>query len=52
MVIDVEALGPGYGMAFYLYLWTEAESFEKRHREPIPMEEIIGLEIAFFSANT
>lgn len=22
--------------------------FEKRHREPIPMEEIIGLEIDFF----
>lgn len=45
---DVKNLGPGYGMAFYPYLWAEAESFEKRHREPIPMEEIIGLEIDFF----
>ncbi len=45
---DVASLGLSYGMSFYPYLWAEAESIEKRHREPIPMKEIIGLEIDFF----
>lgn len=45
---DVASLGLSYGMSFYPYLWAEVESIEKRHREPIPMKEIIGLEIDFF----
>lgn len=45
---DVENLELSYGMAFYPYLWAVTESLERRHREPIPMKEIIGLEIDFF----
>ena len=44
---DVKNLGLSYGMSFYPYLWAEAESFEKRHRKPIPMKELIGLEMDF-----
>lgn len=35
------------GVAFYPFLWAEAESMEARHREYLPMKEIIGLEFDF-----
>jgi hypothetical protein len=45
---EVESLGLDYGMSFYPYLWAEAACLEKRHRQAIPMKEIIGLEMDFF----
>lgn len=44
---EVKSLGIDYGMSFYPYLWAEAESLEKRHRQAILMKEIIGLEMDF-----
>ena len=43
----MKSLGIDYGMSFYPYLWAEAESLEKRHRQAILMKEIIGLEMDF-----
>lgn len=44
---DVKVLDLSQGMSFYPYLWADSESFEKRYRTPIPMKELIGLEIDF-----
>lgn len=44
---DVKALELSQGMSFYPFLWAESESFEKRHREPVSMKELIDLEIDF-----
>jgi hypothetical protein len=44
---DVEILDLSQGMSFYPYLWAASDSFEKRYRKPIPMKELIGLEIDF-----
>ena len=44
---EVKSLGIDYGMSFYPYLWAEAESLEKRHRQAILMKDIIGLEMDF-----
>lgn len=35
------------GVAFYPFLWAQAESFKSRERKIVPMEEIIGLEFEF-----
>lgn len=44
---DVKVLDLSQGMSFYPYLWADSESFEKRNRTPIPMKELIALEIDF-----
>ena len=35
------------GVAFYPFLWAEAENLESRTRRIVPMKEIIGLEFDF-----
>lgn len=35
------------GISFYPFLWANADSFESRHREQIPMKEIIEMEFDF-----
>lgn len=35
------------GVAFYPFLWAQAEYFEGRRREQMPMKEIIGMEFEF-----
>lgn len=44
---DLSALGCNEGIAFYPFLWAQAESLESRKRRIVPMEEIIGLEFEF-----
>lgn len=38
---DIENLDINNGVSFYPFLWVEEDSFEKRVRKEIPMEEII-----------
>lgn len=38
---DIENLDINNGVSFYPFLWAEEDSFEKRVRKEIPMEEII-----------
>lgn len=40
------------GFSFYPFLWAAAESIEKRHREQLPMNEIIALEFEFLEQLT
>lgn len=35
------------GVAFYRFLWAEAENLESRNRKIVPIDEIIGLEFDF-----
>lgn len=35
------------GVAFYPFLWAEAENLESRNRKIVPIDEIIGLEFDF-----
>ena len=44
---DTRDLDYDKGVAFYPYLWAEAESLESRKRSIIPLEEIIGVEFEF-----
>lgn len=44
---EVKKLSLDCGMSFYPYLWTEADSLEERYREPIPMKELIGIQMEF-----
>ena len=44
---DVSNLKNSEGVAFYPFLWAEAESLESRIRKIVPMDEIIGLEFDF-----
>lgn len=45
--IDVSNLKNNEGIAFYPFLWTKAENLECRHREIVPIDEIIRLEFDF-----
>ena len=45
---DVLHLKSSEGIAFYPFLWAEAESLESRSRRIVPMDEIIRLEFDFF----
>lgn len=44
---DISNIGCDEGVAFYPFLWTQAESFESRERKIVPINEIIGLEFDF-----
>lgn len=44
---DVSNLKNSEGVAFYPFLWAKAEDLESRHREIVPIDEIIGLEFDF-----
>lgn len=44
---EVAKLGYDEGVAFYPFLWAEAESFESRMRKVVPINEIIGLEFDY-----
>lgn len=44
---DVSNLKNNEGVAFYPFLWAKAENLESRHREIVPIDEIIGLEFDF-----
>lgn len=44
---EVAKLGYDEGVAFYPFLWAEAERFESRERKGVPMDEIIGLEFEY-----
>lgn len=44
---DTSKLNSSEGVAFFPFLWAEAESLESRIRKVISMEEIIRLEFAF-----
>ena len=44
---DVSNLDYNEGVAFYPFLWAEAESFESRKRKIVPINEIIELEFDF-----
>lgn len=44
---DVTKLGYHEGVAFYPFLWAEAESLESRMRKVVPINEIIGLEFDY-----
>ncbi len=44
---DLADLGCNEGVAFYPFLWTQAESLESRKRKIVPMDEIIGIEFDF-----
>ena len=48
---DVSRLKPDEGVAFYPFLWAQAESLESRKRTVIPINEIIGLELDFYRQN-
>jgi len=45
---ELSHLGCDEGMAFYPFLWAQAESLESRTRRIVPMEEIIRLEFDFW----
>lgn len=44
---DVSNLKNSEGVAFYPFLWAEAENLESRSRKIVPIDEIIGLEFDF-----
>lgn len=44
---EVKDISLDNGVAFYPFLWTDADSIESRTRKQIPMSEIIGLEFDF-----
>ena len=44
---ELSNLGCDKGVAFYPFLWAEAESLESRRHSIMPMKEIIGLEFEF-----
>jgi hypothetical protein len=44
---DTSALKNNEGVAFYPFLWADAESLESRSRKVVPMDEIIKLEFDF-----
>lgn len=44
---DVSNLKNNEGVAFYPFLWARAENLESRHREIVPIDEIICLEFDF-----
>ena len=46
---DLLNLGHDRGIAFYPFLWAEAESLESRQRRIVPMKEIISLEFDFLN---
>ncbi|MDE5995929.1 MAG: DUF2625 domain-containing protein [Eubacterium sp.] len=45
---DISSLSCNDGVAFYPFLWAQAEDLESRTRRIVPMEEIIGLEFEFY----
>lgn len=44
---DILDLETDKGVAFYPFLWADAESLESRHRSIVPIKEIIELEFDF-----
>lgn len=44
---DTSKLKSSEGVAFYPFLWAEAESLESRVRKVVPMDEILRLQFAF-----
>ncbi len=46
---DVSTLGYNEGVAFYPFLWADAESLESRKRKIVPICEIIGMEFDFLN---
>lgn len=44
---DTSVLKNSEGVAFYPFLWADAESLESRSRKVVPMDEIIRLEFDF-----
>lgn len=44
---DLSSIKSSEGVAFYPFLWLEAESLETRSRRIVPIDEIIGLEFDF-----
>lgn len=44
---DVSELKTSEGIAFYPFLWADAENLESRSRRIVPIAEIIGLEFDF-----
>lgn len=44
---DTATLNNNEGVAFYPFLWADAESLESRSRTVVPMDEIIKLEFDF-----
>lgn len=44
---DISNLKNSEGIAFYPFLWAEAESLESRDRKIVPIDEIIRLEFDF-----
>ena len=44
---DVSNLNCNEGVAFYPFLWAQADNLERRMRKIIPINEIIGLEFDF-----
>lgn len=44
---EVAKLGYDEGVAFYPFLWAEAESLESRMRKVVPINEMIGLEFDY-----
>ena len=44
---DCAKLKCSEGIAFYPFLWADAEDLESRTRRTVPMDEIIGLEFDF-----
>lgn len=44
---DISHLKNSEGIAFYPFLWAEAESLESRSRKIVPIDEIIRLEFDF-----
>lgn len=48
---EVEELPMEKGVAFYPFLWAKADFLESRHRETLPMEEIIRLELEMWVLN-
>ena len=48
---DASKLKSSEGVAFYPFLWAEAESLESRVRKVVPMDEILRLQFAFLGQN-
>lgn len=44
---DIQKLGYNEGVAFYPFLWAQAEDLESRKRTIVPIDEMIGLEFEF-----
>lgn len=44
---DTSKMKSSEGVAFYPFLWAEAESLESRVRKVVPMDEILRLQFAF-----